>query len=164
MPMSRWFFLVLTAIWLWSQSVSAQTPASSLAAYFDGDSLRESLLKLTPDNERSVRRLDRTLTETSRFVKAEVVALHEHGALVSLKSYSSSQLPKDAPMPLEQLFFIYGVPAELATGHFWEGRVYPAGRFQYTAADKSEQTVNAVAVSKEWALRAMETTARPSGQ
>lgn len=161
MPTSRWFFLVLAAIWLWSQSVSAEVPASSLAAYFDGDSLREALLKLTPNNEKSVRRLDRTLTESSRFVKAEVVAVHEHGALVSLKSYSSAKLSKDAPMPLEQPFFIYGVPAELATGHVWEGRIYPAGHFQYTAADKSEQTVNAVAVSKEWALRAMETAARP---
>lgn len=164
MPPSRWFSLVLTAMWLWSQSVSAETPAASLAAYFDGDRLKEALLKLTPDNEKSVRRLDRTLTETSRFVKAEVIAIQEHGALVSLKSYSSSKLSKDSPTPLEQPFFIYGVPAQLATGHFWEGRVYPAGRFQYTAADKSEQSVNAVAVSKEWALRAMENATQPGGK
>ncbi|MHA3770810.1 hypothetical protein ACXR0O_04660 [Verrucomicrobiota bacterium sgz303538] len=159
MNTSRWLpFLVVSALTLCSPFAWADTPGS-LAAYFEGDRLREALLKLTPANETSVRRLDRTLTETSRFVKAEVITIHANGALVSLKSYSSAELSKDSPMPLEQPFFIYGVHEVLAGGAFWEGRVYPAGRFQYTAADKTEQTVNALAVSKEWALRAMENAA-----
>ena len=155
----RWLLtLAVSALALCSRLASADVPGS-LAAYFEGDRLREALLKLTPASETSVRRLDRTLTETSRFVKVEVIANYPTGALVSLKSYSSAELSKDSPMPLEQPFFIYGVPEGLAGGTFWEGRVYPAGRFQYTAADKSEQTVNALAVSKEWALRAMENAA-----
>lgn len=155
MRTSQWFPLILAAVLLSVHTVSADAPAS-LAAYFDGDRLREALLKLTPNNEKSVRRLDRTLTETSRFVKGEVIAVQNNGVLVSLKSYSSTELSKDSPMPLDHPFFIYGVPASMKTGAIWEGRVYPAGRFQYTASDKSEQTVNALAVSKEQALQAME--------
>lgn len=159
MHTSRWLLsLAVSALTLCAPFASADAPGS-LAAYFEGDLLRETLLKLTPANENSVRRLDRTLTETSRFVKAEIISLHANGALVSLKSYSSAELSKESPAPLEQPFFIYGVPEGLAGGAFWQGRVYPAGRFQYTAADKSEQTVNALAVSKEWAVRAMEKAA-----
>ncbi len=155
MRTSRWFPLALAAVILCSHSATADAPLS-LAAFFDGDRLRETLLKKSPGNEASVRRLDRTLGETSRFVKAEVIAVQHNGVLVSLKSYSSTELRQDSPMPLDQPFFIYGVPSGLTNGSPWEGRVYPAGRFQYQAADKSEQTVNALAVSKEWALRAME--------
>jgi hypothetical protein len=155
MRTSRWFPIALAAAMLCSESVSADAPAS-LASYFDGNRLRETLLKQAPGSEEAVRRLDRTLGETSRFVKAEVIAAQHNGVLVSLKSYSSAELRKDSPMPLDQPFFIYGAPAGLATGASWEGRVYPAGRFQYLAADKSEQIINALAVSKEWALRAME--------
>ena len=159
MRTSRWFPIALAAAVLCSHTASADSPAS-LASYFDGNQLREALLKRMPGSEESVRRLDRTLGETSRFVKAEVIAAQHNGVLVSLKSYSSAELRKDSPMPLDQPFFIYGAPAGLTMGSAWEGRVYPAGRFQYLAADKSEQTVNALAVSKEWALRAMESAGK----
>lgn len=159
MRTSRWTAIALAAVMLCSRSASADAPAS-LAAYFDGDRLREALLKKAPANQDAVRRLDRTLGETSRFVKAEVIATQDNGVLVSIKSYSSAELRKDSPAPLDQPFFIYGVPTGLATGAAWEGRVYPAGRFQYQAADKSEQIINALAVSKEWALRAMESAGK----
>src|SRR5688572_7392974 len=89
----------------------AEMPAS-LAAYFEGDSLRETLLKLTPGYAAAVRRLSKTLDGTRRFVRAQVIVAREGGALVSVKSYSSAELGKDTPEPLEQMFFIYGVPSD----------------------------------------------------
>lgn len=136
-------------------------PSSSLAAYFDGDVLKESLLRLTPKNEASVRRLDRTLMDTRRFVRVEIVTVYDSGALVSVKAYSNEKLRPDSLTPLEHPFFLYGLPGGLAKGAIWEGRVYPAGQLRYTSPDKSEQAINALATSKEWAIRAMEEAATP---
>jgi hypothetical protein len=135
---------------------------ASLAAYFEGDRLKEALLRLTPAYEAAVRRLSQTLDETCRFVRAEVIVARDGGALVAVKSYSSVKLKEDAPEPLEQMFFLYGIPAGVKDGALWEGKVYPAGKFAYTGRDKMEQSVNALAVSKEWALRAMERPAVPN--
>ena len=137
----------------------AEIPGS-IAAYFEGDSLREALLRLTPSYDAAVRRLSRTLDESRRFIRAQIIVARDGGALVSVKSYSSAEIAKDTPEPIEQMFFIYGVSGDVADGGLWEGKVYPAGKFEYTAADKTEQSVSALAVSKEWALRAMENPAK----
>ncbi|HET6409843.1 MAG TPA: hypothetical protein VFG14_18275 [Chthoniobacteraceae bacterium] len=136
--------------------MNADAPGS-LTAYFEGDLLREALLKLTPARENAVRRLDRTLSSNVRFIRAEIVSIHRTGALVSVRSYSSEELKEDSPSPIEHPFFVYGLPEGVVAGAKWEGRVYPAGQYHYITSDKAAQSINAVAVTKEWAIRAMET-------
>jgi hypothetical protein len=157
---SRRLVFAATAMFLFGALLPAPADApASLAAYFEGDRIREALIRLTPAYEAAVRRLSQTLDETCRFVRAEVIVVKDGGALVAVKSYSSVKLQEDAPEPLEQMFFLYGVPAGVKDGARWEGKVYPAGKFAYTGRDKTEQSVNALAVTKEWALRAMESPA-----
>lgn len=156
-PGSRPLVLAIALLCLLA-GARAEVPGS-IAAYFEGDVLREALLKLTPSYDAAVRRLSRTLDESRRFIRAQIIIARDGGALVAVKSYSSAEIRKDTPEPIEQTFFIYGV-GDVAHGTLWEGKVYPAGKFEYTAADKTEQSVSALAVSKEWALRAMENPAK----
>lgn len=83
-------------------------------------------------------------------VHAKVISVTADGVLCT----GSIKVPKDQSfVRLSEPFMVFGSFPNAVDGDTWNGTVYPAGRYQYTAANSSFRTVRAWATSPSIAVQ-----------
>lgn len=134
--------------------VEGPLPARRADWYFDGDRIRKDRLsQLSNSNLDALHRLDKVFETKSLVISATVISVTNAGIIVYAKVWKHAKPNQPPDGHFDDPLFVFGDFPNAVDGSKWKGRVYACGRFQYTSFGGVLRTVDAVATTKELALR-----------